>query len=313
MLQYLPVMLTVIIWSWSEVLIKHLQGAGFDSYSQNFYRYSSAAFVVIVLALIRDREGLKKALSSPAFVIAGILCAAYQTLFVLGLYYVFPAFSALIKRSNMLLTVVIAVIFFADERRLAGNPRFLAALVFALLGVSGLIALHPDMAVPGNRWDLLFGSGLIILGSFFWVGYSYVVKLMTRKVRPVSSFAAASAVMAVVLFFVALGAQQGGHADLGRIFEVRWYDLLILFGSGILNVGIAQVIYYTSIRLIGVTVSQTFALATSLLVGVNSFLVFRETLTVPQWLSGLVLLLALAYVLRLEGRLRQAPTPEVAG
>ncbi|MBN1807542.1 MAG: hypothetical protein JW909_00625, partial [Planctomycetes bacterium] len=96
MLRYVPILVTVVIWSWSDVFIKHLQTAGFDSFSQNFYRYAVSAVVMLVIAALTDRQGLRKTFSSPAFIVAGLFCAAYQTSAVLGLYYVFPAFSALI-------------------------------------------------------------------------------------------------------------------------------------------------------------------------------------------------------------------------
>lgn len=334
MLRYLPVLLSLIIWSWSGILIKHLQeNAAFDAYTQNFYRYAASAIIMLLVALVVDRGGLKRAFSSRSFALTGVLGACYQTLWVLGFYYVYPTFASLVGRSNMIFTVLIGVAFFPDERRLAGNPRFLAALAVALLGVSGVILFHPGMKETGrqagqvieateegrpaqleqadeqgpevDRQSLLLGSFLIILGSGMWVAYVYGAKVMMKASSPTASFAAANVVMAVVLCVVALIAQGAGSADLGRVLAVRWYDVLILFGSGILCVGIAQAVYYLSVKRVGVALSQTVALISPLLIGLNSFLIFRERLTLLQWISGVVLLLALGYVLHLENRLRR--------
>lgn len=336
MLRYLPVFMALVIWSWAGVMIKYLQEvAQFDAYTQNFYRYAVSAVLMLAAALVVDRAGLRRVLRSPTCVLAGVLCAAYQTMWVLGLYYVYPTFASFIGRSNMIFTVVIGVAFFADERRLAANPRFLAALLVAMLGVCGVIAFHPDMRLArpapvqgsieagagaastdgdrleahqqaGARRSLIIGTCLIVFGSGLWAAYVYGAKLITRVAAPLPSFAAASVFMAAVLLLVALVAQGAGRADLGHVAEVDGKALLVLFGSGVLCVGVGQVIYYLSVSKVGVAISQTVALASPLLVALNSYLIFGEELAVMQWLSGLALLAALAYVLWLENRLHRA-------
>jgi drug/metabolite transporter (DMT)-like permease len=304
-MRYIPVTLAILIWGWSEVLIKYLQEARFDPYSQNFYRYGASALVVLVWALASNREGIKSGLAKWwVFLLPALFGMLYQTLWVIGFYHLAPTFASLIGRSNIIVTIMTAIVFFPDERRLATDWRFLLATAMALASVSGVIAFH-EKGTEGALVEGSFGWGvaLVIIGSAMWVFYAFAAKKVVREMGAAVTFAGSSVMMSVVMFILAVIMQAYGSANLSHIADVGPLGIIVLFGSGILCVGIAQSIYYRSIDLIGVSLSQILTLVIPLIVGIISFLMYGERLTVLQWASGIVLLVSLAYIIDLNRKI----------
>jgi len=305
MMKYIPVTLAILIWGWSEVLIKYLQEARFDPYSQNFYRYGASALVIIVWALISDRKGMAAGLAKWwLFLLPALFGMLYQTLWVIGFYHLAPTFTSLIGRSNIIVTIMTAIVFFPDERKLASDWRFLSATALALVSVSGVIAFH-ERGTEGAMVEGSYGWGvaLVLIGSAMWVFYAFAAKKVVREVGAVVTFAGSSAMMSVVMFVLAVIMQAYGSAHLDHIADVEPFGIAVLFGSGILCVGIAQSVYYKSIDLIGVSLSQILTLVIPLIVGIISFLMYGERLTTLQWVSGVILLASLAYIIDLNRKI----------
>lgn len=184
MLRYLPVLLSLIIWSWAGVFVKYLQErADFDAYTQNFYRYTASAVIMLITALIVDRKGLRKAFSSFSFVVTGLFGACYQTSWVLGFYYVYPTFASLIGRSNMIFTVLIGV----------AQSLYYKSVELVGVAVSQSMTLVAPVLTGLFAW-LIFGEYLlawqwlsagILLGSL-----GYLLFLTERKRRIMDAEAA---------------------------------------------------------------------------------------------------------------------------
>ncbi|HHN45821.1 MAG TPA: DMT family transporter [Planctomycetes bacterium] len=304
-MRYVPVIIAVLVWSWSEVLIKYLQAARFDAYSQNFYRYGASALLMALWAAFTRPEKTVRGLKMwPRFFLPALFGTLYQTLWVIGFYRLAPAFAAIIGRSNIIVTIGVAVIFFPEERRLASDRRFLAATATALLAVSGVILLHrrgsEGAVVEAGFW---WGVALVLIGSAMWVLYAFSVKRLVREVGPAVAFAGSSTIMSVFLFVIMLTAWGMGASEPGRLLDARIFDVAVLFGSGIICVGAAQSVYYKSIDLVGVSTSQIITLVSPLAVGVISYFMYGERLSVLQWCSGVALLASLAYIIDLDRRL----------
>jgi drug/metabolite transporter (DMT)-like permease len=108
----------------------------------------------------------------------------------------------------------------------------------------------------------------------------------------VAIFAVTISFAAALLLALALAAGDIGHV--GRVDSVA---LGILVGSGIFCVGIGQGLYFVSIRLVGVAVSQVMGLAAPFLTGLLAFFFFGDRMSLAQWLSGTLLAAGVAYLL----------------
>ena len=307
MRRYVPISIAILVWAWTGIFVKILKDAGFDPFTQNLYRYAAATVVLLVLARLKNPSGFRRARRSPwVFALTGLAMAGFQTLWVLGMYRVEPAFAGIIGNSDLLLIMLIAL-FFADERRLVCDVRFAAALLVGLAAVVAFIALAPRAAVEraGGRGSLLLGSGLVLAGSGVWVVFAYLTKWLVRGHGAMVLFSFSAVFATLFLLVVALIAQGAGAggAGLGHIFHVSWPFLLLLVGSGILNVGVCQALFQHSVRLLGVTLTRGLELVIPLLTALFSYLVRGERLSGWQWACGLVLLICVGYLTVLGNRL----------
>jgi drug/metabolite transporter (DMT)-like permease len=305
--RYLPITVAILIWAWTAIFIKLLQGAAFDPFVQNFYRYLAASVVLLVLTRLANPEGFRRALRRPwVFALTGLAMAGFQTFWVLGVYRVTPAFAGIIGTSDMILIMLIAM-FFADERRMVCNARFVLTIAAGLVAVVAFIALDPraSFAVGSDAARFLTGAGLVLLGSAMWVVFAYLSKWLVKGHGAMVVFSFSSVFAVVLLLAVAVAEQLVGDAatGFGHIAEVRWPFVLLLLGSGVLNVGVAQSLFQRSILYLGVSLTRGMELAIPLLTALFSYLVFRERLTAPQWACGIVVLGSVGYLTVLGRRL----------
>jgi drug/metabolite transporter (DMT)-like permease len=84
--------------------------------------------------------------------------------------------------------------------------------------------------------------------------------------------------------------------------EASFSMWLLMLISGIVGVGVAHSAYYYSVPSLGVALSATLDLSRPFLAGMISFLVFRESLTIPQIIGGLVLLSGSYLVIKIRFR-----------
>jgi drug/metabolite transporter (DMT)-like permease len=321
MRRYLPITIAILVWSWTTIFIKLLQEAGFDPFSQNVYRYFCASVVLLVLARAMNPSGFRRAARKPwVFIVPAVALAGFQTLWVLGIYWVTPAFAAIIGNGDVLLVVFIAL-FFADERRVVTNHRYLTAIAIGLASVVLFIASDPraSFEAAGGRGAFLLGTALVLAGSALWVVFAFLSKWLVKGHGAMVLFSLTSVFATALLLAVALAAQASGcrDADLGHVAKVGWLPLLVLVGSGVLNVGMCQALYQHSVRLLGVAMVRGLTPIIPVLTAVFSYLVFGETLTPYQWAYGLILLGSVVYLaflgerLRARARAAEAPaTPE---
>lgn len=92
--------------------------------------------------------------------------------------------------------------------------------------------------------------------------------------------------MACVLFLPVVAI----FGDFHRIIEVSIKSRLLIFGSGVLVIGMGNVSYYSALKYIGPSIASSFLLITPLLTGILSFFILDERLTHLQLAFSIVLL-----------------------
>jgi len=203
--------------------------------------------------------------------------------------------SSLMGRLNAIIIPVLSCIFYEDERRVVGDRNFLIGAFLALLGVGGVILGRGAVNVDGFN----LGTVFVMIGTLGWSVYAVYIKKVVRSIDPLAIIAFVS--LLSVIFFLPVVLIFG---DISRIAYASTGKRMVLFGSGILGVGIGNVFYYHAVRHVGTSISSIFFLLLPLSVGVIAFLVLGETLTVVQIVSGIVLVFGCLIVTRLAKKTR---------
>ena len=297
---YLPAAFCVLLWGLGTPLFKYLQAQGCDPFTMAFYRTFSSAAALTLWVCYGQRRELAEALRKPGrylalggLFVSGLLC------FIAGTYENSATLSILLTRATPLFTLLLSVLLFADERRLARRGGFILGFLLALAGVAGL-SLARDTAA--GAWQLTGGAGLLLFSAFIWGAYSVGVKTWLSGRPP---FVASLLVFWAAVFFSFPAMLRWG--DPGWILRGTGVAVAILFVSGPILMGFTEGLYYLSIRRIGLTSSTAFSLLVPLLTALYAWPLLDERPTLALAGFGLLLLGGLGLIVRARARLLAIP------
>lgn len=282
-------------WSWPSVMIRILK-ADFDIFTQSFFRYIAATVFMFAIGLLFSRKELKDAAGKlKILLIPAVIMTVHQIFFTAGVFMTSAVISSLMGRLNAIIIPALSCIFYLDERRIVGNKNFLFGAFLALVGVIGVILGREATIVDG------FGLGTIfvVLGTICWSVYAVCIKKVVRSVDPLAIISFVS-LLSVILFLPIVLI----FGDIRSIGNVSAGTMILLFGSGILGVGVGNVFYYHAIKHVGTSIAAIFFLLMPLSVGIIAFLILGETLTTIQIISGTVLVFGCWLVTNLAKKTR---------
>lgn len=273
----------VLIWSTPPVF-QYWLARPFDAWTQNFYRYV-AGFGTMVPFLMwmawRTPRGLTRAewLGSA---LAAVPNVAHQVAQTMAVVLILPGVYALLGRISVIVTAVLVVVFFADERWIARSVKFQLGTVLALAGVGGLV-WTPGAGLAGLPAK---GLWLALFAATGWATYGVLVKKFTARTGPTLGFGAIGFFTA--LFLLPLMLLFG---DASAILRVDAWTNFVLFGSGVLSIGAGHWLYYVGIRELGAAPAQSALLLCPLGTMLLSAEFFGETFSLAQMMAGAILLL----------------------
>lgn len=279
----------VVIWS-APAIFQFWLAKTFDPWTQNFYRYAAGLLAMTPFVAL---SYAKRAFSIDRKELAGCLVAAipnasHQVLQTMAVVLVWPGIYALLGRSSVLVTAVLAVLFFPDERWITKSFKFQLGVSLGLLGVAGLVwpsgSGSPILPVRG----LVFAFG----AAASWGVYAVFVKKFAARGGPMvgSWTIGAFTVALLVPPMIAWG-------DFAAILHADAWTNFVLIFSGVLSIGVGHWLYYVAIRDLGAAPSQTGLLLCPLGTMILSSFLFGESFRGEQILAGAILLLGSFFAL----------------
>jgi len=314
---FLPMVVASLLWAWPTIFIRYIKQETHDGFTPdalNVYRYSAGAALALAVVGLSRPADLAAVLGRPLvpFLLALIL-ATFQVVWVRAVYYLDAAYSVLVGRSSVVFALLLTYLVFADERRLIRSGRFLLSAGAALAAVVGISLLDPKFSLSGSAHKpiagptLALGTVILLISSLIWAAYAVSVRKLGRHLPAMATFAVTAAMTTLLLLPVGL---LDGHMGFIGSAGCSWKVIGAVVFSGMLCVGATQVLYYVSLKRIGVAHTSLVSLATPFLTGAFSFLVLKERLTGWQWLLGTVLVASLG--LMIYGSLQARPAAQGA-
>jgi drug/metabolite transporter (DMT)-like permease len=281
---YAAIFATVLIWS-TPSLFQFYLNRYYDPWAQNFYRYAVACVAVIPFAYYGFRQSGGPRFDRGLFVaclIPSLPNVVHQIAQTVALHHMGPGVYAIFIRSSVIITALLALFFFPEERWIIRQWRFQLGTLLGLLGAVGVLWFQPG--TEGGAISLQ-GIAIAFAASFCWALYSVLVKRPSARLGPIRSFGVISFITSALLLPLTLAfgkietpLQAGGRVN------------IILIISAVTCISLAHVLYYVAIRKVGVALSQTLQLICPAGALGLSAIFFGERLTQPQiWSSGLLL------------------------
>jgi drug/metabolite transporter (DMT)-like permease len=306
---FLPIIAATLIWAWPMIFVRYVKirttpagsdQALFTPHALNFYRYASAAAVILSLALlVRRRDFLPVLRRAWVPLVLGTMLAVFQAIWVYGVYLVPASYGGLVVRSTMIFSLIMSYFMFAEERRHIRSGGFMVVAVLGLLSVVGICVLDKDFklrdpSIAGQH--LLAGTAIFLLSSLLWSVYEVTIRKVARRTSPLHTFALTVLVATALLAIPALL-----EGRMGVMWDPGVSDCkvqLAVFSSGALCIGVTNALYFQSLRRIGVAYSSLADLAAPFLTGLFAWLVLgdEEKLSAGQWILGAALVAGLGYM-----------------
>ena len=292
---YAAVFATILIWS-TPSLFQFYLNRYYDPFAQNFYRYAVAFLAVLPLAIYRfQRRGPRLDWSVAGICLLPALPnVVHQITQVISLQYMGPGVYAVFIRSSVIITALLALVFFPEERPLIRQWQFQVGTLLGLLGAVGVFCFQPHWA--GGHVSL-GGLAIAFTASICWALYGVLVKRPSARLGSIRSFGMVSFFTSFMLLPITW--------VFGRI-DTPWHTSAhvnwILVVSAVLCITLAHVLYYVAIRELGVALSQTLQLLSPLGALALSAWIFHERLTTLQLFSAAILLLGASLATRIEPR-----------
>lgn len=300
----LTVALTLAGWSVTPLFIKFFAGH-IDAWTSNGWRYGFAALLwspLLVWGALRKSlpPGLFRAALVPAIINAGA-----QVAFTTAHYKIDPGLLTFGLRAQMIFVAVGAALLFPPERPVVRSRPFLIGVALVFAGTVGAVLLGE----PGEerRTGYTLGVTLAILSGAGFAGYALAVRRYMSDIPTLLAFAAISlyTAIAMVAMMLALGEDHGeGALDL----SARLFAVLLL--SSVIGIALGHVLYYISIKRLGVAVSTGVIQLQPVCVSVLSYFFFSEVLTSPQWVSGSLAIFGALLMLWVQHRVKRRAAPD---
>ena len=280
---YAALFSTIVIWS-TPSLFQFYLNRYYDPFAQNFYRYLVACLAILPLVIYRFRRSGPR-LDWSVFgicLLPALPNVVHQITQVLSLHYMGPGVYTVFIRSSVIITAVLALIFFPEERWIIRQWQFQLGTLLGLSGAVGVFWFQPRSTTGQVS---LGGLAIAFTASFCWALYGVLVKRPAARLGSIRSFGVISFLTSLMLLPLTLGFGKI-ETPLQAGAQVNW----ILIVSAVLCITLAHILYYVAIREIGVALSQTLQLLSPLGALLLSASIFHERLTTGQlWCAAILL------------------------
>jgi drug/metabolite transporter (DMT)-like permease len=247
-----------------------------------FLRFGLAA--VTLLAILRWREGglgLPRRDALPILGLGALGFGVYQILWATALQDIPAGDSALLIATTPVITALLAVVSGADTLT---RTKLLGSLV-SFSGVAIIVSAGHGITLGGA----LVGDALTLLAALCWSIYTAFGAPILRRHSPLRTTTWAMVGGSLVLLVP--GAFQAVGVGWGAVSGDAWAGLLF---SAFLPAGIANVVVFSAIRLLGPTRITAFQFLVPFMAVLMGAAFLAEPVRVDQLLGGIVIIVGVA-------------------
>jgi drug/metabolite transporter (DMT)-like permease len=286
---------TIVIWAFNITVTKYVLTHGFQPLAYGALRYSAAAILAVVVAVVLEgslRVGGRRNLALVGA--ASVLLLINQVSFVYALKLGSATTVALILGMTPIFAAIIASLVGLEQ--LTG--RFWVATLIGFGGVA-LVALGSG----GNLSSDLGGDLLAIVLAISWAAYSVTIAPLMRTYSPYRISAVVLVIMCIP--FVALSSPQIADQDYASLGALVWAGLAFAIVGPLF---LTNILWFKSIAIVGPSRATLFANAQPFVAAIFAALILSEHLHWLQIAGGVAILLGIV----LERRWRRAAAAGVA-
>lgn len=289
----------ILCWGVTPVILRMLID-DIDAWTANGIRYPLAALMYWPIMIYSLRRGTIDLLFVKRCLVPALLAMSAQILWALAPYYLPASAIGFSARLAMVVSIIIAVILFHDERRLLKVPIFYVGLG---LSISGFLFLSISLGMSSEHVKPL--GILIMLGCAVCFGmYAVSVRIFLKGLAPVTSFGVVAQIVSVGLISCMFA--FGNPAIIPSLNSRSWGLLVV---STTLGIAFGHMFLYTAIHRLGATITTSVQNLTPFFTAILASLLLGERLTLFQWLGGVAMVMGATLLLTTQRHISMGSGP----
>ncbi|MHA1525866.1 MAG: DMT family transporter [Promethearchaeota archaeon] len=280
---YLIIIIGVFTWSFSEIIVKLLQGS-VGAISLSFFRYFiGGLFLLFILVIKRDLSGIIKMVKEnwPLLLISSCFALGIgNAIYFVGVTNTKANIAATIYTTYPMWITFYSIFILNEKSNL--KLKFIG-IGLGLIGIAILMTNFniTEIFSPQN----LFGNFLVLLGSIIWSFYSVLGKKIQIKEKETSNialkFCMVSSFLASITIFIILIFTPELETFMNYSFE-SWLWISFL---GIVPSGLGTFLLFEGIKRIEVSKGMSLAFCKPIFATILAFFILNELPTIALLIS----------------------------
>lgn len=277
----LALIIAVIASSMVPIFLKYFS-AYIDGWTCNGFRYPIATLLYIPWLIKMVRQDRLPSKVWRLALVPAFINMLMQVSWVWAPYYIGAGLMGFLVRMSTIWSVIGSFLLFHDERGLIRSKRFWIGLSLAILGFCSLILFGKE-DLSGST---LFGIILAVFASLGWAGYQLAVRKNLSRFDSRTSFGVVAVYTSISM--VTMMMMLGEPHEAVALPPMRGAFLIL---SGFIGISLAHLMFYYAIKRLGVAICNSTNLTGAFLTALLSIVIFGETISQMQWMSGALLIL----------------------
>lgn len=266
----------------------------FETINNNAVRFLAGGFLFILICIFKFRDEFKKIKEEPILILKLLLLGCFMTgnmyFFMNGLKNTSALAGSIFGILAMPLAIIMAAIFFKDERDRVKEKNFYIGSILAVVG-SLLFVIYGNKA--GGSSDFLKGALFLGTAIFIQSVQNLVVKNIAKKLHAVVISASTATLSGIIYLTIAI--QSGKIVQLSEVSQGLLIGLALAGVYGMLT-GMLMAFYIVQKQ--GVVIFNILQLVIPLSTAIVGYFTLGEKINFLQGIGAIVVVLGCIFALK---------------
>lgn len=266
----------------------------FETINNNAVRFLAGGFLFILICIFKFRDEFKKIKEEPILILKLLLLGCFMTgnmyFFMNGLKNTSALAGSIFGILAMPLAIIMAAIFFKDERDRVKEKNFYIGSILAVVG-SLLFVIYGNKA--GGSSDFLKGALFLGTAIFIQSVQNLVVKNIAKKLHAIVISASTATLSGIIYLTIAI--QSGKIVQLSEVSQGLLIGLALAGVYGMLT-GMLMAFYIVQKQ--GVVIFNILQLVIPLSTAIVGYFTLEEKINFLQGIGAIVVVLGCIFALK---------------
>ena len=266
----------------------------FETINNNAVRFLAGGFLFILICIFKFRDEFKKIKEEPILILKLLLLGCFMTgnmyFFMNGLKNTSALAGSIFGILAMPLAIIMASIFFKDERDRVKQKNFYIGSILAVIG-SLLFVIYGNKA--GGSSDFLKGALFLGTAIFIQSVQNLVVKNVAKKLHAIVISASTATLSGIIYLTIAI--QSGKIVQLSEVSQGLLIGLALAGVYGMLT-GMLMAFYIVQKQ--GVVVFNILQLVIPLSTTIVGYFTLGEKINFIQGIGAIIVVLGCIFALK---------------